>query len=265
MATKPLSDIRCKIDRADQQIKEFSAAIEKFKATHPYEILRQSNSQSGQIVYDVLRADDIPQSISAIAGDILQNLRTALDYIACAVVPGCRQNLSDKIYFPILKRAPTSDQIKAAFDGKVKGASQTAIDKIASLKPYQGGDDVLWRLNELNNINKHRLLVAVQSSASLIIPLKRPINLAVDEPSEVEQLLADTRVPIQGGFPLKKGGQLFVDASLLKSDQDVELLIEIAVNEPNICEGRPLFKVLRESFRRVFKITLEFIPVLPKV
>ena len=177
MGLDALNDIRSVVQRADKHIKEFHSAIGEFKASHPYEIARKSDLENGKIVYEVLRADAIPPHIPAIAGDTLQNLRTALDYLACALVPGCRQNLSDHIYFPILSKAPTADQIETAFDGKVKGASQAAINKIASLKPHRGGDDVLWLLNALNNISKHRLLVAVQASASLVVPIACPIRL----------------------------------------------------------------------------------------
>ena len=262
MSLDALDDIRSQIQRAEKHINDFRAEVELFRATNPYRIASQPNLQASHIIYDVLKADAIPPPIPAVAGDVLQNLRTALDYLACSLVPGCRQNLSEHIYFPILKKAPTPDQINTAFDGKVKGASEEAINKIASLKPYKGGDDVLWRLHMLNNIHKHRLLIAVQASTSLIVPLKRPIRLGIDEPAEVEQILADTLIPVQGGFPLKQGGQLFVDSLLVKPDNNVQFLVEIAVNERGISEGRTLIKILKESLRRVSKIVSEFIPLI---
>jgi hypothetical protein len=264
MSIDALEDIRSKVQRAEKNIEDFRAVVERFKATNPYHIVRQPDIKAGQIVYYVLKADPIPPSIRAIAGDVLQNLRTALDYLACALVPDCRKGGAGHIYFPILNRAPTPEQIKTAFDGKVKGASEEAIKKIASLNPHKGGDDILWRLNALNNINKHRLLVAVQASASLIVPQKRPIRLGIDEPAEVAQILAETLVAVTGGFPLKQGRLLYADSSLLKPDDDVKFLVQITVNERDVCIGVPLIAVLRESFKRVTSIVGKFIPLLSK-
>ena len=36
-----------------------------------------------------------------------------------------------------------------------------AVDAIDAIKPYKGGNDTLWRLHGLNNIDKHRLLITV--------------------------------------------------------------------------------------------------------
>jgi hypothetical protein len=34
-----------------------------------------------------------------------------------------------------------------------------AIERIERLKPYKGGNDPLWRIHELDNIDKHRTLL----------------------------------------------------------------------------------------------------------
>jgi hypothetical protein len=41
--------------------------------------------------------------------------------------------------------------------------SATAIAKIDAIRPYKTGNDVLWMRHKLNNIDKHRLLLAVGS------------------------------------------------------------------------------------------------------
>ncbi len=246
--TFSLHAIGAKIQRAEKHIADYRAALQSFKGTNPYEIVRQPQIQSGQIVYDVNRVDPVPLPIRAIAGDAIQNLRTALDYLACALVPAPTKDT----YFPILKQAPTPNQIKTAFDGKIKGASQPVIDKVAGLNPYHGGNDVLWRLHELNKRDKHNLVVATHASLSRL-------NLRGgfyhgESPPDIEQMLADTFVPLKGGFPLKEGGQFFIDAPPHESDKDVYFFLEVVVNEFDVCEGRPLITVLRESFREVVRI-----------
>ncbi len=38
---------------------------------------------------------------------------------------------------------------------------QEAIEAIDRLKPYKGGNEPLWKIHELNNIDKHRFLFTV--------------------------------------------------------------------------------------------------------
>jgi hypothetical protein len=42
--------------------------------------------------------------------------------------------------------------------------TQQAVAAIDALKPYKGGNDVLWQLHELNNVDKHRLILTVGSA-----------------------------------------------------------------------------------------------------
>lgn len=45
----------------------------------------------------------------------------------------------------------------------MNGARQETFEAIDALKPYKGGNDPLWMLYRLNNIEKHRLLITVGS------------------------------------------------------------------------------------------------------
>jgi hypothetical protein len=46
---------------------------------------------------------------------------------------------------------------------KVEGMTELAIKHIDNLKPYKGGNQVLWRIHELDNIDEHRSLFTVGS------------------------------------------------------------------------------------------------------
>ena len=241
--------IAAKIERADKHIKEFDAALQAFNATDPYVLVRERDLQAGKVLYRVTKAAPVPLPICAIAGDVLQNLRSALDYMACALVP----HPNTGIYFPILAKAPTPDQLKTCFDGKIKGANQKVVEIVASFKPHKGGNDVLWRLHELNRIDKHRLLFAAGACMSRFT-LGRPVAFDAWGNVDLEQTLDNTLTPVAGGFPLKEGNQILVGPPPAETDQDMKFLLEVAINEPNVCEGRPTLKVLRESLRAVDKI-----------
>jgi hypothetical protein len=101
-----------------------------------------------------------------IAGDAIQNLMSTLDHLAYQIV--CSDTADnppkpDRIYFPISDDAAKYERIKR---GKIEGARQETFDAIDTLKPYKGGNDLLWSLHKLNNIEKHRLLLTVGSQAA---------------------------------------------------------------------------------------------------
>ncbi len=65
------------------------------------------------------------------------------------------------MYFPICKSLARFQKAKA----KLTELSAADLAIIESLRPYPGGDDLLYALHELDNTRKHRRLVAVQSFA----------------------------------------------------------------------------------------------------
>lgn len=62
--------------------------------------------------------------------------------------------------------ADTSEKYEAKKRGKIEGARQETFDAIDALKPYKGGNDLLWMLYKLTNIEKHRLLFTVGAQAA---------------------------------------------------------------------------------------------------
>lgn len=149
--------IRDKIERADKHILELDAAIEAFCKTNPCKI-KAGFSSDKRATYFVADIESIPLVVRAIAGDAIQNLRSALDYLACLLWN--RTNTGDcRIYFPIFDSAA---EYEARAFGKVKGLAQDAIDAISAVQPYKGGSGIwLWQLHKLSVIDKHRLPLTV--------------------------------------------------------------------------------------------------------
>src|SRR5438128_8008029 len=115
------------------------------------------------LIYYVSNIQPVPNPIALMAGDAIQNMMSALDHLAYQLV--CASTNDDPpnpnwIYFPIQDDATKYEAKKL---GKIQGARQTAIDAIDAIKPYKGGNDLLWMLYRLNNVEKHRLLFTVGS------------------------------------------------------------------------------------------------------
>jgi hypothetical protein len=244
-----MSDIRSKIQWAEKRLGEFKAELAVFRGTDPYTVRIETDSESGKPVVHILKADPIPPEISLLAGDVFQNLRTALDYLACALVRASGADPTGTA-FPILDGPIVSAKDEKFFSGKVEGMRKEIIQAIRDIHPYQGGDNKLWRLHRLNNIDKHNLLVAAWGSITAVNGLP-PIN---DRWVNSHQWAALPGIP----FPLKQGTQFVVDIPGVKVDKNTGFFAEIALNQPGVAEGYPLISAVVQSLKRVKEVIGKF-------
>ncbi len=242
-------DVLSKINRAHKHVNDFQAASAAFMQTDTHAIAIDFDPNSGHKIYRVTKVTPIPADIRLIAGDAIQNLRSALDYLAYGLILANNCQPTKYSCFPITELAPTTKEQKAAFARQVKGMRQDAIDTIMAIKPYKGGNDTLWRLHELNIRDKHRLLFAAGTSIS-------GHGVAEHLPTGG---ISTFYVPLSGGSPLKKGDEFIVDPPDMKMYDDPKLLLEIALYEPGVAEGEILISFLRQSFRCVRKIAETFV------
>src|SRR6516162_9929947 len=151
-----------KLDRAKQHLGELEQALKSFYDTKPYRFSGKSNLATRIVVYSMDSVTPVPEEIPLIAGDIIQNLRSALDHLAYQLYlrGGGSAETGRHIYFPICESKTVYEDKKRR---QTRGMTQQAIAAIDAVQPYKGGNDVLWRLSELNNIDKHRLIFTVGS------------------------------------------------------------------------------------------------------
>jgi len=81
-----LDRIRAKVTRAKQHLREFEIAIKAFGDTNPPTISTKEDAQAGKRIYYISRVDCIPDDLTAIAADVIQNARGALDHIVYQLV-----------------------------------------------------------------------------------------------------------------------------------------------------------------------------------
>jgi len=148
-----------KLERAKTHLAELKRLVESFYESPPWEILNRINPENeNRREYYISNAKEMPNEILLVTGDILHNLQSALDHIAYGLCSGSTER-KERIYFPIADSKADYEKNKAAW---TKGMSREAKAKLDELKPYRGGNDALWRLKKLNNIDKHRLLITAE-------------------------------------------------------------------------------------------------------
>jgi hypothetical protein len=146
-----------KYNWALKQIDSLNAVLDGFGKDQNIIAVR-SNPENGTITYYVHRVPDLPKEISLLAGDILHNLRCSLDYLFCGMLLAADVKLKENTKFPIYGAA---EFFNNALPTKTKGLGKQAIEGIKRIRPYKGGNGLLWQLHKLNNIDKHRLLLTM--------------------------------------------------------------------------------------------------------
>jgi hypothetical protein len=248
-----------KIERAKKHVEELHVALGVFAATNPYPIRSEDDLNTRKRTYYLLSVRDIPLEVVAVVGDVLHNLRSALDHLAYQLVVTAGNKPDRRTAFPIADSA--KKYVSSTFRRKVKGMRQDAIDRIDTIKPYKGGNDVLWRLDELNNIDKHRLLITACSvnTARSMTPSERGELISIFEGSHPGESLPHSRNILKGvvPVPLKAGDKLWT-VSESELEKNVQFHFDIAFNEPQVIECKPIIETLHKMADLVGRIVLEF-------
>jgi hypothetical protein len=164
----PLDGAHAKLGRAEQHFETLGSEWQAFIDTQPYGLglKRDLQAQTVWVFFQILKP--IPPQIALIAGDLAQNLRASLDYVAAELVDAHGGDTM-RSQFPmyVKERAFISDvrfRKKSRKPGPLNHVPATSDEWafIERLQPYQRGDlakyDPLYALNHLSNRDKHRTL-----------------------------------------------------------------------------------------------------------
>lgn len=247
-----MSDFYLKIDWANKHIEELHSALDAFIASNPYVVGEKRNPDTRQHIYYAVKVTPVPPEILLITGDILQNIRSALDYLVCHLVRVNNGTVTKSTGFPIFEYVPTTKDEKAAFSRKVKGMRQEAIDIIESIEPYKGRNNDLWRLHDLNIRDKHRLLLTA-GAAMWQFNLGQHLRATGILHNATDLWIGRTKTLL-----VEEGQELIVDPPDAEVNQNIEFQFQVALNETGICEGEPLIMIVRQSLNLVKRLIQRF-------
>jgi hypothetical protein len=147
---------------ARHRIAELEGEITSFSRDKPWAIVSEVDSDGVTDIFKVKFTKRFTEDIPHIVFDAANNLRSTLDQIAFAIAVRHTKNANPtSAKFPFSKNEPL-------LLNHAKGACKDLPPEITALfvsfKPYKGGNNALWAMNELCNGPKHKLL--------------RPLNLA---------------------------------------------------------------------------------------
>lgn len=169
-------------------------------------------------------------------GDAFHNLSSALDHVASEMTALVKGNVK-RATFPFhesldnlrdtVSRSPYSDAVK------------NYIVDVA--KPYHGGDNDLWALRKLDNVNKHRFLVGTISLNEI-----KDFSVQFDGGGVVERFSMTTK---GNASAIRMGGKV------TKIIDGGETRVSLLINEPDFLPENTEFNAyFAKSQRAVEKI-----------
>ena len=159
----PLDGSKLKVVRAQKHLSELKTEIRTYLDTCPYDIVPNVQKNSGYSgPYPVALAEP-PIELSSIIGDVLNNLRPALDYVAWQLAVKYLGDpplnpAKDKgwICYPIALSASDDGYWNKINRFTNRKLPTDAIAEIQSTQPHNRGYEAMGWLRDLVNDDKHR-------------------------------------------------------------------------------------------------------------
>jgi len=167
-----LDGVKAKLDRADALIADLRDRVLPIEEAATASIRRDSCDNESRLVYRVTEIPPISPGVGVLAGDVLHNLRSALDHLAWQLVLFDGGQPNEDTSFPILTSPPRRPlTIKPGISNPAIIAALTEAQPFSEARHgHDPHDDALELVRVLNNYDKHRLLLAVVCSIDGDLP-----------------------------------------------------------------------------------------------
>ena len=174
-----------KLDRALELLNLLEVEAASYFEEHPIRLEVQHRNEGLDCSLVAFGPDAPPTRFAVIAGEIVHHLRSSLDHLICALVLKNGNTPGKFNQFPICVNQKAFKE--ACNRRQLDGLSPTAKAIVASDQPYTSQtpeDTILQVVSELDNADKHRLLVVVATVADVsesIVIGEDPIIAALPE------------------------------------------------------------------------------------
>jgi hypothetical protein len=161
-----MQTVRWKLYRVKQHYDELRRELTAYYQTAPGSLARKEGTWTFESI------EPIPARLGLICGDVLQCIRSSLDYLVWELVLAEGNVPNKQNMFPIaLTLGDYKNEVVKRH--RLDGISATALAHIEACQPYLVGDPShhpLAILDELTNINKHRRVLFTYLSSAITEP-----------------------------------------------------------------------------------------------
>lgn len=247
---------------ADDHIGHLNREIRNFLNTGPYIINSKKDPQTREYIFTFMGAEPFPRCVPGLVGDILFNLRSALDHLAWQLVRANRERPGIGTYFPIVESLSTKKGT-AQFARMVKGMRQETIEAIKRLKPCKGGNEKLWLLHELNRIDKHREILGIGTApvGYTATPTQQREILEAWQKSNPNFASVPDFSQVMVSAPtirLLKPGDTFRSLPEPEYDPNMKIVPQVCFDVPGTIDGKSVIDTLQNMKNLVIRIIVDF-------
>lgn len=246
----PFASARLKVKRAYKHIDELEGWLRNIIKGNIDTVIAHKQAHPDEVDSTVMvrRPDGYSIETKLMIGDAAHNLRSALDHVAYTIVLAGRKDDPTMVYFPM------QDSRQALIGSRDYGfiervAPEAALVIADVIRPYKtGGDNRFWGLNQLDRIDKHRLLISsvleAHSGAIAIKPEHEddpppigpgPIYIVGARTTHPDGTVVDNRRPTRPGSP-----------AYIHNQSNGYPTLKIVFGEGGAFEKQPVIPTLRQ-------------------
>jgi hypothetical protein len=154
-----LLDAQAAIDWAVAQFKSLDQRLDAWRYENTDVSIEDTDPHGSRKVLLAGQKTTLPRSFNVEAGAYINSIRSSLDLLATTLANRHGIARPNQTYFPV------ADSYASFAAGTYKGAKFVKALPVAdrniikSLKPYKGGNELLWCLHYLDIMRKHRRLI----------------------------------------------------------------------------------------------------------
>lgn len=220
---------RLRISGAESDIVDIKNALEAFGERNPCSVVSELDAQRANYIHKFVFAGPLPNVVTLRAIGLIEHLRAALDICGSGAATAHGKNGKRASKFPF---GDTAAEVKNNVEGGGKNLPDDIKTLFCSFKPYKGGNDLLWALNQLANCQKHDIIIPANVDM---------VTGTLDRILEGEGTLLDAEWDsAKNEIPFAITA---VDRG--KITYDFDLRFTIAFGEVDVVKGKPAFAVFR--------------------
>lgn len=166
----PLVEPRLRCDRAREHLRQLEASISEYLESERGKIFASLDDKSNVAKLGFMESPEGPPTIlSILVGEIVYNLRAALDYLVFLLAMVNSGAVQDGTQFPIYD---SEQDFQGNVPRRLRGISQDNVRRLEDLQPYRS---IEWTrtLRDLSNPDKHRHLTMLTGEGEHVLRVKK--------------------------------------------------------------------------------------------
>jgi hypothetical protein len=162
-----LLDAKASVDWPVDQFQSLQVRLDSWvEANFEIVIKNQPPPATNDVVAAIQKAP-LSREFNVEVGAYINAIRSSLDILVTALAYRYSIPQPNKAYFPVGRSLAEIDAGKSKGAKFVKALPTPERTRIEALKPYQGGNDLLWALHQLDILRKHRRLLGVVTNPGM--------------------------------------------------------------------------------------------------